>query len=550
VHAVHWVPDFHASPEHFLDRLLTLLESQHYELIIPTSDTPLAGIRRFYDAIREYTQVSCPPPPVLDRVLNKEETLRVARECGVPVPKTWFLEDVRASGRVEDLAFPLIAKPSGKQNEGLFKTLRVDNDRELEEAFRDHRLGREILLQTYCPGEGVGVETVFHKGEALVLFQHRRITEFPYSGGASVLAVSEAVDPSLAAHSTRLLQALEWEGAAMVEFRHDRATGQTALMEVNGRFWGSLPLSVQAGVDFPYYSWQLARGETPAPPSAYRVGLRSRWAGGDLQRVAEIFRLSGQDAALREIRWREYGRFLAEFSSGTSDMVWSARDPFPALFELAHTSLGLAKEALKSVVRKIAPRWLLRELQTARQLGAIPGVLYLRARGGTWLARRRNGPSSLPGRVESMLFICHGNIIRSALAEALVKRELPALRVRSAGVGAQPGREPDERARAVARDLGISLDGHRARPVTGTLLAEADVVFVMDELNASLLLAMHPQAQRKLRFLGEWNREAKSRVIQDPYCGSLEDVRICGRHIEVCAAELAKALRKAEGIVP
>jgi protein-tyrosine-phosphatase len=390
------------------------------------------------------------------------------------------------------------------------------------------------------------VETVFHRGEPLVWFQHRRITEFPYNGGASVLAVSEAVDPELAGYSARLLRALEWEGAAMVEFRHDRATGRAALMEVNGRLWGSLPLSVQAGVDFPYYSWQLARGEVPAPPSVYRVGLRSRWAGGDLQRVAEIFALSGDDASLRQIRWSECSRFLAEFSSGTSDMVWSARDPFPAVFELAQTALGLAKAALKGVARRLVPPWLRQDLQTARDVGAIPGALYLRARAGTWLARRRNGPSALPARVGSILFVCHGNIIRSALAEALAKRELPPgnVRIGSAGVGAQPGRESDSRARAVARELGISLDGHRARPVTDALLADADVVFVMDELNAGLLLALHPQAERKVRFLGEWHRGARSRVISDPYCGSLEDVRACGQQIEACAAELARALRK------
>jgi protein-tyrosine phosphatase len=148
--------------------------------------------------------------------------------------------------------------------------------------------------------------------------------------------------------------------------------------------------------------------------------------------------------------------------------------------------------------------------------------------------------------VKSILFVCHGNIVRSALAEALLKRELPdaQMRVGSAGVGAKPGRAADPRAVAVAQALGVALDGHRARFVTDTLVAEADVIFVMDELNAALLGSLHPQTQRKVRFLGEWNRDVPSRVIQDPYTGSLRDVEKCGQQIQTCVIELARELKK------
>lgn len=546
VRAAHELPNFFAAPEYFLDRLLSLLELEKYELIVPASDTALAALRQFYQPLSERTRLGCPSPAVLDRVLRKDETLRIARECGVPVPATWTLAEAKALGE-KDLPFPLIAKPGSKYSEGSFKTRRLESYQQLAESFEDtDGPDSEILVQAYVPGEGVGIETVFHNGQPLVLFQHRRVKEYPYEGGVSVVAVSEPVDPELAGFARRLLQALEWEGAAMVEFRQDRAHGSSALMEVNGRLWGSLALSWLAGVDFPYYCWQLARGETPAPPGEYRAGLRARWAAGDLQRAAEIFSRSRREPSFRKMRWRECGRFFTDFGSGTSDMVWSSRDPLPAVFELAQTSLALAKDALKSVARRAVPRRMRPDLQTARELGAIPGLLYLRARAGTWLARRRRGPSPLPARVASILFVCHGNIIRSALAEALVQRALPAgtLRIGSAGVGAQPGREPDERACAVARELGVSLDRHRARAVSDALLADADVVFVMDELNAALLLAMHPRAERKLRFLGEWNRDAGSRVIRDPYCGSLEDVRTCGRQIQACAVELARALTK------
>jgi protein-tyrosine-phosphatase len=225
-------------------------------------------------------------------------------------------------------------------------------------------------------------------------------------------------------------------------------------------------------------------------------------------------------------------------------MVWSPRDPLPAFYELAQTSLALAKQALRGAARRAVPRWLRHDLRIARDLGGARGRLYLRSRAvsGLWRAKP---PGPLPRPTRSVLVLCHGNIIRSALAEALVKAAAGgSIRVASAGVGAQEGRGADERACAAARELGVSLDGHRARRVTRELLSEADVVVVMDELNEAFLLSLHPEARPKLRFLGEWGPRRRSRVIVDPYRGSLRDVQACGREIQACAAELARELKK------
>ncbi len=482
VRTVHKLPDFVAAPEYFLDRLLSLLDAGRYELIVPASAAALAALHRFQQPLGERARLACAPAAVLDRA---DDSLRIARECDVPVQ-----------------------------------------------------------AEAGCPGDRVGIETVVHEGRPLVLFQYRCSKEYPYAGGEIVLAVAEPLDETLAGFTRRLLAALEWEGPATVEFRRDPASGAVVLNGVNGSCCESLPLSSRAGLDFPYYDWQLARGEEPDPPAEYQAGVRARWAAGDLRRVGEILAHSRRDAALRKDRWRECREFFADFGPGTSDMVWSPGDPFPAIVELAGTALALTRGALKGVATGITPLWLRQDLRTAWEIGAIPGLFYLRSRAATGFARRWKRRRRLPERVETILFVCHGNIIRSALAEALLRHELPegSPRIASAGVGARPGRESDARARAVARELGVSLEQHRARPVTDALLAGADVIFVMDELNVALLLALHPQAQPKLRFLGEWNTGAESRVIADPYRGSLEDVRQCGQLIEACAVELAREL--------
>jgi predicted ATP-grasp superfamily ATP-dependent carboligase len=50
---------------------------------------------------------------------------------------------------------------------------------------------------------------------------HRRVREWPPTGGASAAAESVPHAPALEHAGTRLLDALEWHGVAMVEFKGD-----------------------------------------------------------------------------------------------------------------------------------------------------------------------------------------------------------------------------------------------------------------------------------------------------------------------------------------
>jgi hypothetical protein len=67
----------------------------------------------------------------------------------------------------------------------------------------------------------------------------------------------------------------------MVEFKVDMRDGVPRLMEINGRFWGSLQLAIDAGVDFPALLLDVAKGTAPAHPPSYQTGVRSRWLAGD-----------------------------------------------------------------------------------------------------------------------------------------------------------------------------------------------------------------------------------------------------------------------------
>jgi predicted ATP-grasp superfamily ATP-dependent carboligase len=151
-----------------------------------------------------------------------------------------------------------------------------------------------------------------------------------------VLACTEKVNTQLADCAVRLLRALSWQGVAQLDFRHDPKTGRFALLEINGRFWGSVAVAVEAGLDFPFYAWQLAHGRIPVMPPAYKTCLLVRWLEGDVRRLLELRRLRRQNGHRRISLGREGLRFLAGFRPGVSDMFWSWTDPMPFFDTIAN----------------------------------------------------------------------------------------------------------------------------------------------------------------------------------------------------------------------
>ncbi|MFB3041919.1 MAG: ATP-grasp domain-containing protein, partial [Candidatus Poribacteria bacterium] len=128
----------------------------------------------------------------------------------------------------------------------------------------------DVSVQENFIGMGVGVELLAAQGESLFAFQHVRVHE-PIMGGGSSYRKSVALDSELLEASTKLLKALNYTGVAMVEFKVNFKTGAWVFIEINARFWGSLPLAVAAGADFPYYLYQLLVMGKRKFPQCYKI---------------------------------------------------------------------------------------------------------------------------------------------------------------------------------------------------------------------------------------------------------------------------------------
>lgn len=286
-------------PEGYLDALLQTVTDHQVEMVVPISDLAmhLVGTRRArFDAL---TKIAGPASAIYETLSDKYRLMRLAQQLEVPIPDTLFVEEGRLPPTLEGVGkFPLIVKPGRSRIpvDGVWTSTSVHhvaNRKELEQVYdRTPYLRWPSLIQRRIEGEGRGIFALCDQGRPVALFAHRRLREKPPAGGVSVLRESIELPKPMADHAMRLLQNVGWHGVAMVEFKVERETGVPRLMEVNGRFWGSLQLAVDAGLNFPLMLYQLICGHRIEAPSAgYRTGVKSRWLLGDLDHLlARLFK--------------------------------------------------------------------------------------------------------------------------------------------------------------------------------------------------------------------------------------------------------------------
>lgn len=351
--AEHRSPGALGDPRGFGERLRELSRELEADVILPITDASVLAV------LERPGQFGGARVPFVDletfrRASDKEGITRIAEEIGLGVPRSVTLDRADDLSEVDPdrLAYPLVVKPArsvfvsagGRQKAGVsYASDRTALRRRLESlpegAF-------PVLLQQRIRGTGTGVFLLLWDGRVQARFAHRRLREKPPSGGVSVYRESVACDETLFERSAELLRRVGWRGVAMIEYKTDEASGTPYLMEVNGRFWGSLQLAVDAGVDFPRLLVESSLGHPSEPVLSYRSGVRTRWTLGDLDHLLTRMRRSRADLDLGPDapgRGRTVAAFLAAFLPPTRSEVFRWSDPGPFLRELR----GWVREALE-----------------------------------------------------------------------------------------------------------------------------------------------------------------------------------------------------------
>jgi len=302
-------------------------------VLLPMTDASLEAVLEHRSALPAGVVLPFPDLATYRAASDKRRLLTLAHDCGFGVPETRTIatpgdRDVT----LPDDVFPAVVKPhrSVVTAAGIRRKLTVTpvaNAIECRRALAALPAAAfPVLVQRRVSGVGEGFFALRWGGRTIAMFAHRRLREKPPSGGVSTYRESIPLDERLAGPGLRLLDALDWQGVAMIECKREHETGRQVVMEINGRFWGSLQLAIDAGVDFPSLLVRCAAGESVPGHRDYRVGVRSRWFWGDVDQL--YLRLKAHGSRLRALR-----DFLRVSPRRDRSEVWRWSDPAPFVVE-------------------------------------------------------------------------------------------------------------------------------------------------------------------------------------------------------------------------
>jgi len=238
--------------ERFIEELQALISKYNIEVLMPMTDVSTATILSRPD---QFQHVNIPAPPLESYNLasDKNSLFKLALQLNVPIPKTHFISSItQIETAIEDVTYPAVIKPSCSRIliNGQWVSTHVSftnsKDDLLDQIKNTNWLNSHpFMIQEHIKGQGQGVFAFYNKGKPVTFFAHKRLREKPPSGGVSVLRESIPIDIAMREISEKLLEKIGWHGAAMIEFIVS-SDGTPYLIEINGRFWGSLQLSIDA----------------------------------------------------------------------------------------------------------------------------------------------------------------------------------------------------------------------------------------------------------------------------------------------------------------
>ncbi len=343
-------PNPYTQPEQFVSELVEYLSETDHLAVIPMSDLTHTLLSKHKPELEATgTTVGTEDWETFRTANNKKAVAELATELSIPTPSTHAPTSIAEVRELRDqLSYPVLLKPRSTTVEvdGEYTEARISEENYVYAASELVSRYKSLissypyledsfpLIQTVVSGEVVATCGVAEEGDLVAAFQEERLRMYPVDGGSS--ALRRGIDePEMQECAERLVDALEWTGPIYVEFlRTDDE--ECHLLEINGRYWGSVGCSVAGGVDVPYAHYRLLVGESPDQETTYRTGVHQRRLFYTDIRWLCAHLSDGQVGALVP--------FCASFTNADHDILdWT--DPLPT----AGAMLWGSKELLKKL---------------------------------------------------------------------------------------------------------------------------------------------------------------------------------------------------------
>jgi predicted ATP-grasp superfamily ATP-dependent carboligase len=278
--------------------LVEMVRREPGTLILPMSDATTLMISANRDALLEAgAKLVMPAHEEVLRAADKSYTTKLAQSLGIAVPRSCVISSIaEAREQAASLPYPMVLKPRSSEEAGSSgatqstgRPLYARTAAEFQPAYEElSKRASSVLVQEFIQGGGTGYFALMKNGELRVEFAHRRIRDVHPTGSGSAVRASVKPDPKVRDASLAILKALNWHGVAMVEFRQ-RPNGEFVFLEVNGRFWNSLPLACYAGANFPAAVAEIAEHGDCTVLLDYKVGVHCRWFLGDFRHLLAVW---------------------------------------------------------------------------------------------------------------------------------------------------------------------------------------------------------------------------------------------------------------------
>ncbi len=447
--------------------------------------------------------------------LDKRLQVAAAKAAGMAVPETFELD--RDAINHEHFPFPWILKPAlaavvkkGELSRGKFAFANSSED--VEGALAKISSGQPYLVQPVHEGIGEGVFGIAIDGEAYALSGHRRVRMMNPAGSGSSACTAREVEPKIERQVRQFLKDIRWEGLFMVEFLRD-AEGTAWFMEINGRPWGSMALARRRGHEYPAWAIDAHFDNFKEPEKTGTDSIVCRHVAREIIHVAMVFRGRGRGLSkgktLRDvIAWKPEHRLYN----------WEPRDPTVFFADVAN-GLGLA--ALWRIVYKCA-------VSPWRKIRFRLRKIAARSRGGNTRA------CEAARDAKSVLFVCYGNINRSAVAHRLlVQKNISGLTADSCGFHPVVGRDADSTMVEVAQENGINMKGWSSQQITRQQVDAADLILAMDASHIARLRDRFPDCLDKTFYFSSIDtKETIPLEVGDPFAKERTTYETCFSHLE------------------
>lgn len=357
-------------PEGFLDKLEEVIRKysvpgQEYVLMPFHKETyVIARNRARFEPLIKF---AIPTSEQILQVDDKGSLARLCQERGLPIPETIVADSAdEFRERAHSFTYPAFVKV--RRSAAAVGVKQVPSAPEAvaaadEFAKRFHLSDNEYpLLQAAVPGDDFCTTFLFDHGQPRASMTYHNLRTYPVKSGTGVLR--ETVHArAMEATGAKLLSSLGWHGVAEIDYRWDGKEAEPLLIEVNPRFWGGLPQSVESGWDYPYLLYRLAVDGTVAPVESHDSDVKTETPvmamlatleeiisdntkmdalhkaydelrannhrGNRLSAFHNFFRNITKSVDIRE-RW-DHARKLLDDHRGTVSDVWRWNDPLPAL---------------------------------------------------------------------------------------------------------------------------------------------------------------------------------------------------------------------------